>query len=1258
MKNDAIIKIFLFLQYENDHQNMNTNQYTPEMTSNSNQNPPNHSHSQLVRIREILKTRRSLNRVLNHENDKNKITQSACNILYDTGHYNCVWIALLDKGKRLKHFANAGFDDTINKLKSNIEKGELPACAQKAINQSDLILIEEPPLECASCPMAKNHGSWSAFATRLEHEGKQFGMLSASVPLAFANNKEEQELFTEIAADIAFSLNEVVNITKSSELEQLLKEQIENNQNLVNSLFETVSVLDNQGNFLFANNNTAKNMTGESMPPDIIGKNLNEFLPSSQSIALIEQYRQIIATNMPIRQEVNISSLGGEKWFANSLSPIIFGANSIKAVLSVSMDISNQKQSELALKKSEEKFKFLAKSTFEGIIIHKKGIVVDVNEAFVKITGYSKEEAIGQNLLDYLSTVADKAKVLLNMVKFKATPYTVTGRCKDGSTFIAELEAKNVKHQGETVRIAALRDVTERHNMQKRIEESERRMKTLLGNLPGMAYRCKKAENCTMQFLNDGCMELTGYKPNELINNKNNSYGEIIHPEDKIRVRETVQKALKRNNSFELEYRIITKQNKVKWVWERGRNVGNGDQSIVEGFISDITLRKVADEKIKHSEQELKKAQSIGKMGNWVINLNTGEIYGSEEIKRIYGFDAGPPLNPESIEQCHLPPHQNALAEAIEKLKTGEIDKYDLTFKLKNRISNQIIDARIISEYDATTNIISGIVQDVTDRVKSEIELRDSEEKYRKISALFRLMNDTMPDMVWAKDLDYKYMFANKAFCEKLLCAKDTSEPLGKTDLFFALRARDAHPENPEWHTFGELCQNTDVTTLRELKKMQFDEYGNVRGKFLFLDVHKAPLFDDGGKLIGIVGSARDVTKSKEAEQKLIAKNKELILAKEKAEESDRLKSAFLTNMSHEIRTPMNGILGFAELLKEPDLTGEEKQKFVKVIQKSGHRMLTTINDLINISKIESGQEELNLREVNLHQLLIDLYDFFLPEAKTKAIDLILENDLYNEPLILHTDQDKLNSILTNLIKNALKFTKKGTITFGYKIEKSNIELKVEDTGIGIPEHRRKAIFERFVQADIEDTRVFEGSGLGLAITKSYVEMLNGEIWLNSQEEKGSTFFVSLPFEPGNEKAETIFENPATEQPQPGNKKLKILIAEDDAPSLYHLSIILKNIAGEILSVNNGQEAVALCRDNPDIDLILMDIKMPVMDGLKATALIREFNQELVIIAQTAYALPGDSEKALEAGCNDYIAKPIDREILLNMIHRFEEKNF
>jgi PAS domain S-box-containing protein len=386
----------------------------------------------------------------------------------------------------------------------------------------------------------------------------------------------------------------------------------------------------------------------------------------------------------------------------------------------------------------------------------------------------------------------------------------------------------------------------------------------------------------------------------------------------------------------------------------------------------------------------------------------------------------------------------------------------------------------------------------------------------------------------------------------------------------------------------------------------------------------------------------RDITDRKKTE-------KELIEAKEKAEESDRLKSAFLMNISHEIRTPMNGILGFMDLLLKPGLSVEDKFTYSNIIKQSSNRLLNTITDLIDLAHIETNQVEVTLSELDISEVLLYNIFHFKSLADDNNNKLVIKNKT-DERVFVLLDKNKLNRILSNLISNAVKFTQNGTIEVGYHLQDHQIEFYISDTGIGIPEEKHQEIFESFVQADLSLSRAYEGTGLGLTITKAYVEMLGGKIRVESEEGKGSVFYVNLPFE---KRIQQVTNNQQEQKRETELKNAKVLIVEDDKMSAEYLSELIREKSGKLLFAENGEKALQICKQHIDVDLILMDIKMPKMDGKTATKKIREFNKQVIIIAQTDFALDGDQDELLKAGCNDYIEKPIQEETLFSIIGKY-----
>jgi CheY-like chemotaxis protein len=406
------------------------------------------------------------------------------------------------------------------------------------------------------------------------------------------------------------------------------------------------------------------------------------------------------------------------------------------------------------------------------------------------------------------------------------------------------------------------------------------------------------------------------------------------------------------------------------------------------------------------------------------------------------------------------------------------------------------------------------------------------------------------------------------------------------------------------------------------------------------------PETDSQNNIIGYVGTITDITNLKlfEIEQ---------IKLREKAEESNRLKSAFLANVSHEIRTPMNGILGFADLLADDDITDEERKDYLDIINQSGRRMLNIINDIISLSRIEAGLIEVQNEYLNINEILGFLEAFFKPEAEAKKLRLTLLCALPDEETYVYSDKEKLISVYTNLLKNALKYTDSGFIEFGYTTENNSLVFYVKDSGIGIKPDRQQAVFERFVQADIEDRMAKEGAGLGLTISKAYIEILGGKLWLESIDGEGSTFYFTISGLNIINKSQSFHINKQSSSDEVNLEKLNILVAEDDKISERHITSLLKSWKCNVINAQNGLDAVELFKQHSEIDIILMDIKMPIMDGLSATREIRKLNDKITIIAVTAYALSSDVENAISAGCNEHLSKPVVRKELMEKLRKY-----
>ena len=811
-----------------------------------------------------------------------------------------------------------------------------------------------------------------------------------------------------------------------------------------------------------------------------------------------------------------------------------------KFLVGIINDITNRKDADEALKKSEEKYRSLVTNLPVGIFRSTlEGKVLSVNPAMVHIYGYdSVEELLTVPAHEYYTENSPREK-MLSMLKKEGQllNYETLENKKDGSLIWVSVNYKLIhNNDSKTDYIdGVVIDITSRKQAEGLLHKSEANYRNLVEVMPDGVY--KSTDEGVFIDVNPAMVNMMGYANKEefmAIDIKTELYFDI---EDRESV--TLQEDLKEMRVF----RMKKKDGSEIWVEDHGWLTVDTDTQKVfrEGIIRDVTERK-------RFEETQKIILEISQFADQKISLVSFLTFVHKKVETII--------------------RSNNLYVA---LYDKDSDTYTFPYH-KDEIDNY--------EYDRT------------------YKLKDGYTDYVRKTGNRKLITVDLKSEVYKKDKVIGYGETPSVWLGVPLRIEPDSEAIG------VISVQDYQNLNP----------------YSELEMSSLEIIANNIGKF----IQRVSYFND------------------------------LKSAKEKAEESDRLKSAFLSNMSHEIRTPMNGILGFSSLLKQPGLTGHAKDKYIKIIEKSGARMLSTINDIIDISKVESGQMKISITEVEINEQIVNLHAFFNPEATKKNIQLSYKNGLKKHESIIKTDLEKVYSILTNLIKNAIKYSNEGKIEFGYKIVDNEdlkfLEFFVKDTGIGIPLERQHAVFDRFVQADIEDEHVYEGSGLGLTISKAYIEMLGGKIWLESQEGIGSQFYFTIPYIQSEEaEPKSKFVKPeSTTDPQ--KMKLKVLIAEDDEFSNTHLSILLKDISKEILHCNNGKEVIAICKDNPDIDLILMDIKMPVMDGYEATRQIRGFNKDVIIIAQTAYALIGDREKALEAGCNDYITKPINKMELFNKV--------
>ncbi len=783
------------------------------------------------------------------------------------------------------------------------------------------------------------------------------------------------------------------------------------------------------------------------------------------------------------------------------------------------------------------------------------------------------------------------------------------------------------------------------------MRSSEERLKILFNFAPDAYYLCDLKGNFVDG--NIAAEQLLGYDKNEIIG-KNFFNLNLLPPKDLIKASNLLTISILGKPAGPEELVLIRKNGTEVTVEITTHPVTIEGQTLILGIARDISERKRAEKSMREASENWNRTFQAMHSGIALLDANQNIIQTNRAFQKFVNKNEtellGQPcfqIIEESESVLEYNPFEKMLvSKACEKTEVnikGRLFEIlvDPVFDAEGKISGAVQIMNDISQQKLDENI-QHILYEITSASATEKSLKDHLFIVRRelskvfdttnfFVALHQPENNTLKKVIFKDEKDdFAEWDANKSLSGQVLKLRKPLLLNSEEETRFAAENNIELLGSPAacWLGVPILSGEKAIGVMVIQSYTNENAYDLTAVRLLVLIAHELSVIIERKKMI-----------------------QDLVAAKEKAEESDRLKSAFLANMSHEIRTPMNGIMGFAELLKEPKLSGEEQQMFIEIIEKSGERMLNIINDLINISKIESGQMEVYISETNINEQLEFLYNFFKLEAKQKNLKLTVNCPVSNSNATILTDREKVYAILTNLIKNAIKFTKSGSIDFGYQLAENKIIFYIKDTGIGIPLNKQKSVFERFVRADSGKSDVYEGAGLGLAISKAYVEMLGGEIWIESENGKGTCFFFTLP----------VSINPEIDVPDIKNiRKLDdlnsmnatILIAEDDETSVMFLTYILKNSYLKLLFAKTGSEAIELCRNRQDIDVVLMDISMPDIDGYTAAKIIKEFRPDLTIIAQTAFAL--DEEKEKYSGIfDDYLTKPIKAEELKQKIKRF-----
>lgn len=1058
---------------------------------------------------------------------------------------------------------------------------------------------------------------------------------------------------------------------KKNENELVRKEK--RYRDLVENLNDVVFSLDARGFFTFVSP-VVITFTGHD-PAEMIGKHFTDFIHPDDlpaTAAETDYLNQKPLTDYECRL---LTITGNEIWIRCSIR-LNFNDRNSPEYTGIAQNITRQKEAEFSLKESEAQFKSLFDNAADAIFIAgmESGIILEANEAATRLLMIPRESLIGlhQTRLHPSGEEQHSRQTFLQQqaeLKKGGPAHTTENTLirEDGTEVVVEILASKVLFKGEICQMGTFRDITSRKRAEQALQESETRFKILHNaSFGGIVIH----DQGVILDCNRGLSEMTGYPLGELMQM---DLLLLIAPGSRNHVKEKI------NQQYEKPYEATgLRQNGEEYPLRlEARNIPFKGKEVRTVEFRDITDLKASEQKLQYQSDFRKLLIEIS--SNYInmplgaaepaIRNSLGRMGEFVAADRVYTFSYDWNLQTctNTYEWCAegIEPQIDVLQDVplammpdwvtahqqgqpmfvadVAALPPGEVREILEPQGIKSVIAVPLMHHRhcigfvgfdSVSRHHVYTDeeqqllkVFAQMLVNIELRKTMELDLIHArvkaEEGEQKVRSMFE---NTLAGILFCNGVG-TIIEANPAALR--IMGSPSLEASKTVNLLTHKPLQDIG--------FSQNLQKS----IQE-KQIVSDEvlYTSKWGKTVFIKYFLIPIVIND-TLMGVWANLQDLTDLWQTQNDL--KN-----AKEKAEESDKLKTAFLLNMSHEIRTPMNGIIGFINLLDDAELEENDKQDYIAIINKSSQRLLDTINDIIEISKIESGHLEVTLSNVNLGEVMKFHHDFFKQQTDEKGLQLTCLLPTIDTPRLIKTDRHKLDGILSNLLKNAVKFTKTGKIEFGLSQHDQALRFFVKDTGIGIPANRLEAVFERFIQADNNVTRPYEGSGLGLTITKAYVTALGGKIEVSSEEGIGTTFYFSIPY------------HPSTDQKKPSASDVEreaiaenhlILIAEDDDVNFFVITKMLQKENFHLIRAVSGEDTIQAVADNPNISMVLMDVKMPGMSGYDATRAIREFNPHIPILAQTAHAFVGEMDKALEAGCNDYITKPIDKNELLRKIH-------
>ncbi len=945
---------------------------------------------------------------------------------------------------------------------------------------------------------------------------------------------------------------------------------------------------------------------------------MNPFNFRTGTATNIEEVVEDLREGKQIHLETRIIDRNGN-YHAVDIRAFSYQMGKESLVITVIRDLTDDLETREKLQQSEIRFESLFRNAPMGIaMLEPDGHIMLANSAFINLIPGFPEGKAGQRIFDHLELGDKSLSVCMERIlagKEVVCIHTMAVQRGERKQWYS-ITVSPVKGKDGSVDylIFTLRDITAQKEIENSLKESEKLYRTLIESAEDRIGLFRMDQSPV--FMNNAFANALGFSVDEYMDVDEMAR---IHPHDRKALLAREEEFLK-TGYMSNEYRIMHRDGHYLCMYSKMviiRGETREDDHILS-IVRDVTERQSTIRRLKQSEMQYK--QLLEAIPDNILQVNReGRVLESNFMTETSRRSQGGRQKGKDLDDVY--PKEVArmavkeVARVLDSRKSVVFEHETLQEKDKKYFETRII--------FLTSGEVLMIIRDLTFRKLSDIAVRESETKYRTLV-------EAADDRIALYDGKGKRVLKNSAYYTQLGYSDEEYEALPYGSLL--------HPDDQYLFKGKGLPLHLIGTRPQVVIEYRMQ---HRTGHFMDMMAKIVPVQDTDGAITGYLEIVRDITPLKKVEQ-------QLRIAKEKAEESDLLKSAFLANMSHEIRTPMNSIVGFANLLTNASLDEESRKEYVRRINRNSEQLLALISDIIDLAKIESRQLSIIRSRVMLGQVMQELYDQFQQEIVRigkPGIRLILDSDKKGEDVIIHTDHVRLTQVFQNLLNNAIKFTQEGEIRFGYRLSpKNRVLLFVADTGIGIARENYEIIFDQFRQVDGSQTRKFGGTGLGLAICRNLVRMMGGKIWVESELGKGAIFYIDLPLGDislVHAQLELAGKVPAGGKDYSG---YKVIVVDDNLDTQVFFMGLFKEIGLTPQVAGCSEDLLGLIRAGSQPDLVLLDIQLPDVGGEDILPVLRDLIPGTAVIAQSAFALAGDRERFVRSGFDGYIAKPFGKE--------------